>query len=120
MTDNEIITALRARAQSLEFNLRWLVLECVRRLEIKTPQTSTAMSEWISVKERLPGFGTSVLVCDAKNGFVGVFRIEKRPHDEIFWHDGDTWWLRTEEVTHWMPIPEPPVATDTNVGHKEG
>lgn len=33
MADDELITELRTRAQSLEFSLRWLVLEAVRRLE---------------------------------------------------------------------------------------
>ena len=120
MTDNELITALRTRAQSLEFNLRWLVLECVSRLERKTPQTSTDMSEWVSVKDRLPDGMEDVLVC-------------------VFWHErwqtligwcrkSDEQWYAyishgersVENVSHWMPLPQPPVATDINVGHKEG
>lgn len=68
------------------------------------------MSEWISVKDRLPGKGNDVLMYfDTGNMAVG------------FWHDGDecfTFWSAYAdygwytdcdfEPTHWMPLPEPP------------
>ena len=52
------------------------------------------MSEWISVKDRLPEHGQLVLVCG------DYWNIEKYPH-----------WSGTFDcpgVTHWMPLPDPP------------
>ena len=57
------------------------------------------MSEWISVKDQLPG-KIYVLCC---NGgylpFIGSYGV---------W--GDYWSINGQrtEVTHWMPLPEPP------------
>ena len=61
------------------------------------------MSEWISVNDRLPEGYKDVLVC-YKNA-VG-YRI-----DITFYCDqceyGDGWFLPVN-ITHWMPLPEPP------------
>jgi hypothetical protein len=62
------------------------------------------MSEWISVKERLPDNAFDVIVCD-KSGFRRI----------AWWNDCKNEW-RPEgegsgpgsEVTHWMPLPDPP------------
>jgi hypothetical protein len=62
------------------------------------------MSEWISVKDRLPANRTSVL----------VWCPERRNKYTAYWADGE--WTHfagffsfvEEEVTHWMPLPEPP------------
>ena len=62
------------------------------------------MSEWISVKDRLPEGNKNVLVCCYKNA-VG-YRI-----DITFYCDqseyGSGWYLPAN-ITHWMPLPEPP------------
>lgn len=58
------------------------------------------MSKWISVEERLPAPFEAVIVCrrggKVEQGYKAV---------------GD-WWrvygTRTKNVTHWMPLPEPP------------
>ena len=57
---------------------------------------------WISVNDRLPKSNTMVLV------FV-------RGYADIGWYDGehDEWrtgmiTLDNSEITHWMPLPEPP------------
>lgn len=61
------------------------------------------MSEWISVKERLPERFEPVLVCREKNG---------SPYVEQGHKDVGEWWkvygTRTKHITHWMPLPEPP------------
>lgn len=62
---------------------------------------------WISVKDRLPEKGVLVLVF-AKAKYTAVEAIcidrleegEKRP----VWFYTHGWY----EVTHWMPLPEPP------------
>lgn len=57
---------------------------------------------WISVKERLPEEGERVLFfCDDVD--IGYFFKERGWH---FLDGGD--WFEINEVTHWMPLPEPP------------
>lgn len=61
---------------------------------------------WISVKDRLPEERGRyiVAVCDYK-GKIGVFDL---------WFDYPEWYIDEDddlyqfEVTHWMPLPEPP------------
>ena len=58
---------------------------------------------WISVKERLPEDGQVVLgfLCD--NGYqVLTFSVAKNR----WW--GNEVWYWFEEISHWMPLPEPP------------
>lgn len=67
------------------------------------------MSEWISVKEKLPPKGATVLACD-DCGDIYTTRFSQ----------GDSWMcecncfvdsdVRSEvmDVTHWMPLPEKP------------
>ena len=57
-------------------------------------------TKWISVKDRLPDFGRRVLILgNRKDGqFIYIDQICA---------DGD-WLLVNWEVTHWMPLPEPP------------
>ena len=60
------------------------------------------MSEWISVKERLPEDREEVLLAVA---IVGLPRIR------VGWYGGRWYFLgagRAKDVTHWMPLPEPP------------
>lgn len=65
-------------------------------------------NKWISVTDRLPEVGKEVLVCDTRDGFWGTFYLEKRAFNKFCWNDGDGWRLPSDEVTHWMPPPEPP------------
>lgn len=58
------------------------------------------MSEWISVNDRLPEVGVSVLAWKPCGPFVGFY-------------DGDTWMVTTDQynecgITHWMPLPKAP------------
>lgn len=62
------------------------------------------MSEWIKCSERMPDYFVDVLITDGE-------------HVELNWWDGVEWdcWaernsdMRTyDDVTHWMPLPEPP------------
>ena len=78
------------------------------------------MSEWISVKDRLPGDEQEVLVIahgwDGRLVYVGS---HKRVEAQKSWLTGITnkssewslwgWsYLKEPMVTHWMPLPEPP------------
>ena len=58
--------------------------------------------EWISVEERLPDNGETVLTVD-NEGYMIV----------ASWYELGGWFLpvcRANPVTHWMPLPEPPKA----------
>ena len=69
------------------------------------------MSEWISVKDRLPETSTMVLVIASGNPKKNITL-----HDacELAEYDPDGWILEMYPewmdavVTHWMPLPEPP------------
>ena len=63
------------------------------------------MSEWISVKDRLPEFGEKVLITDV-SGDVLVYSLEQTCSGECWWED--EYWNWYNDVTHWMPLPEPP------------
>lgn len=62
------------------------------------------MSEWISVKDRLPDRFQPVIICREKNR--GEYIVEQGMRDI-----GD-WWkvygTRTKKILCWMPMPEPP------------
>lgn len=58
------------------------------------------MSEWISVKERLPSYGERVLVTEGHGVFEAFLSISHN------WSRLGVDWV--EGVTHWMPLPELP------------
>jgi hypothetical protein len=59
------------------------------------------MSGWVSVGDQLPQPGTPVLVVQ-RGGAMAVACVEGTEwfHCDLF--------LRARDVTHWMPLPEPP------------
>jgi hypothetical protein len=85
--------------------------DCFADLEEKVPR-------WISVKERLPELYQNVLVhyntlhCVEPHNYAVAFR--QNGLDEIIpgkhiWHvDSSPLELDGSDVTHWMPLPEPP------------
>ena len=52
------------------------------------------VQEWISVEDRLPDIGIEVLVYSEDDGIC------------VDYYDGDSFGYY--DVTHWMPLPEPP------------
>ena len=64
-------------------------------------ESGVTVQEWISVKDRLPEMEQDVLVAD--NGFIAVWTFYGD-----YWEDSHGWWQEFDEVTHWMPLPEPP------------
>lgn len=70
--------------------------------------------DWISVKDRMPkSIANKVIVC-CQNGYVGFAHYEKYNGIEE-WYNLESqkpfseWVEENEyEVTHWMPLPEPP------------
>jgi len=59
------------------------------------------MSEWISVKDRLPDYGDDEVLIIYKQG--GIF-MDSWNEDEEEWKYAGC----DEDITHWMPLPEPP------------
>ena len=56
--------------------------------------SGVTVQEWISVKDRLPDVGKFVLIYNEINGVL------------LDYHDGATFGYY--DVTHWMPLPNPP------------
>jgi hypothetical protein len=61
-----------------------------------------AVNRWIPCSERLPEYGEYVLFIRENCGvYVGYY-------DEKNTWNTDYQWFTGENVTHWMPLPEPP------------
>ena len=62
---------------------------------------SEPQNNWISVEDRLPDDQEEVLVCTrSKNGYRNI--------DKGYWSIDRFIHRGRAEVTHWMPLPEPP------------
>lgn len=62
--------------------------------------------EWISVKDRLPNAGVSVLIYDVENDKIEIGRfLYSQKSFPVFgiWGQGQTF-----DITHWCPLPNPP------------
>ena len=61
--------------------------------------------EWISVKDELPEFDEQVLIITDKQQKLVTKLVSKHIDAE-----GETlnWSPDIHEITHWMPLPEPP------------
>lgn len=71
------------------------------------------MSQWISVKDRLPEQGKNVLVFALspaiKTKEIVIDRLEDG-ENKLVWMYTHGWYT----VTHWMPLPEPPNKIEEN------
>lgn len=74
------------------------------------------VQEWISVDDDLPKKITNKVIVLCKNGYIGYGHYENYMGDQT-WYNLEsgkpfTYWdledLESYEVTHWMPMPEPP------------
>lgn len=66
------------------------------------------VQKWISVKDRLPEKEGEVLVCDTREDFISTWEYLGKGlwlYDDIFWG--------TDDITHWMPLPQPPKGEQT-------
>ena len=56
--------------------------------------------KWISVEDRLPDSDTHLIVCHDDGGVGTAFF-----YNDLFSRD---WRSIFDDITHWMPLPEPP------------
>ena len=72
------------------------------------------MSNWISVKDRLPDDKDKYLVLTSqdKQQWTGCYNLSVKPNEWLLhgWTTKDGW--HPFEVTHWQPLPEPPKGVD--------
>ena len=81
----------------------WWWEEKIKRIADHLIRNGVTVQEWISVKDKLPESGKEGVLIGLRWGEV-----------DIGWCEDDRW--RSEfvneyedgEVTHWMPIPQPP------------
>ena len=79
--------------------------DCVQQLMVdRLIAHGVTVQEWISVNDRLPEAGTKAL-CYLKRGEYWTAVWDDCGDD--LWSDGEAW-CSNGEVTHWMPLPEPP------------
>ena len=76
---------------------------------IEQAAKAQAVPEWISVKDKLPGFNQSVLSCDGFETCVAEYLESCKNEYGVFFEEG--FWINGaasifENVTHWMPLPE--------------
>jgi len=64
------------------------------------------IQRWIPVTERLPENDQWAL-CFMKDKSFGTFSVFQWNYIDWQWNDGNEW-FDEKDVTHWMPLPEPP------------
>lgn len=65
------------------------------------------MNEWINIDEKLPD-DDQYIIGYCQNypvNFVSMVRFEKQKNSHYFWNDALD---QKANVTHWMPLPDPP------------
>ena len=86
-------------------NFRFGVLSTVRA----NLENAPTVSGWISVKDRMPEPNKDVLLaiyCEETDSYYQVIAWQTTSGD---WDSNDEVFLQyDDEVTHWMPLPEPP------------
>lgn len=61
--------------------------------------------EWISVKEKMPPCGELVIISTGLS-----YGLRELTEHGDFYTEENIWDDFADEITHWMPLPEPPVS----------
>lgn len=81
-------------------DIRHQMIEKVKAL----PSIDVGSGDWISIKEKLPEYDKSVLICYSKQQDITIAWLA----EDIECFEDDDYMYYMSEVTHWMPLPEPP------------
>ena len=82
-------------------------LYCTQAADVIEELTDNNVGKWISVEERLPEHLTSVIVHRKDGGIFMWEYFDTSPTDECLIDDSMNVYS-FYDVTHWMPLPEPP------------
>ena len=117
-TTMRIINKLTPDIKEKAFDPDWFLLRERFEAVDRALRSLAEMSQWISVKDRLPDVGFHVLIYGSwQTQTVGYLRASVSHGIETngrYWHvahntqKGCNWPF--EGVTHWMPLPKPPAA----------
>ena len=82
--------------------------DAIEELQAELVTMRSQLLKWISVEERLPEVDQPVMICAfGKSVGEGVYRGHDGFHHvwKMYASSGTYW---DDEVTHWMPLPQPP------------
>lgn len=89
-------------------SLEWKCADCGRIA--KTAEFASQFMQWVSVKDRLPEHESTVLVAIYRKTMpFKVFQAKFIGKTELLTHRFYVSGHLEDKVTHWMPLPEPPV-----------
>ena len=74
---------------------------------VERQPTLTQPNEWVSVEDRLPASGQNVIATNGSDVGEAWYASLSR---SWYRYNGLEWNRICREVTHWMPLPEPPVS----------
>lgn len=74
---------------------------------LRVVKKAPAVNRWIPCSERLPDNGVAVLVYTGENNFK-VWLAEYSKYMEVWTLAGNYVPIKKNNVSYWMPLPEPP------------
>ena len=107
MTDREKLMKLLYKAQSTSTEAACFDdITYAQQIEMEADiliANGVTFQKWIPVTERLPDEDQKA-ICIMDDGSFRVFRWS---YIDWMWDDGNEWY-KEKDITHWMPLPEPP------------
>lgn len=82
--------------------------------ELSTKSQTEALNKhnvmrWVAVTEQMPKEGEPILASNGKRVYYDItLQYKDQFWIHFFGYDNDSW--QANDVTHWMPLPEPPCA----------
>lgn len=108
MTDREkLINMIKGAVSGCPGHWVWMIADNLLDNGVTFATDTKVGDKWTPTAERLPEDGEIVLVY-AKDEEHVVARWHKKWKEWENWNSQESHILRFEEVTHWMPLPEPP------------
>lgn len=88
------------------------VIEMLEDMSAQGGEDAPRAGTWISVKDRLPRTGRSVLVYVRRDDGVDTWYRTIAWMGEKNWDSCDPYFSQNDTITHWMSLPEPPKGDD--------